>query len=273
MKKQKAKPNCSRGYSCGMSCINVKLMCRQDGLAGQFVKLAENYFQQGRARPIAQREAEADLRAKGAKLIGEGNVYSHEGKAIKFSNTNSKAKLIQQYGEANGRALFEKDEAERKQAVAGYKLAEQLGIGPKIYDYEAYDEPNGQRVHKLSMELLDGYDVGFDFSDERAGKAFIKQMSKAHKAGVLIDDLKEDNVMYDTKSGRLLFIDQGGLRQNASPKDIADQLFDEFGWRPLAANLLKARLGKNKQYKSADGEGSEQMYQSLVNELYKLMEQ
>ena len=38
------KRNCKKGYSCGRSCINVRFMCRTDGLKGQAIKLADTYF-------------------------------------------------------------------------------------------------------------------------------------------------------------------------------------------------------------------------------------
>lgn len=56
----KTKKTCTKGYSCGLSCINVKLSCTKDGLKGQFVTLTEEYFKKA-SEPSQQRVVEESL--------------------------------------------------------------------------------------------------------------------------------------------------------------------------------------------------------------------
>lgn len=190
---------------------------------------AEKAIEKGDQIPTLS-EAKKDM-----KLIGEGIagvVYLDEKKdppiAIKY-NTNERP--------------LDKDEMDN------VRLASDLGIGPKLI---AADIPGG----KYSMEYLKGYETGLVPSSLPDGadttpynRSLLRSLKVAHDNNIKVGDLHEENIMVNPETQKIRFIDQGSLSRNATWQQKAEQLYDSFGDRPLAADAVRSLFTPSKNNK------------------------
>jgi phage gp29-like protein len=159
-------------------------------------------------------------------LIGEGiegRVYSDGGLAYKYVNkvTGDQAEFV---------------ENQRREALDNIRAVGDLGVGPKVYTIS-----NDASVY--TMDLLAGYDEGispFDIGSKEE-RPYVEQLF-GHLRTLEADgrapmDIKEDNIMHNRETGRLLLIDQGATRK-ASAEDRAKLYFDRVGSRPLAYDTI-----------------------------------
>jgi len=206
MKKRK-KRNCNIGYSCGYSCISIKLKCKADGLKGQAIKLANAYF--------AKTKAEKPVLTDTASAVGEGvfgQVWIIDNKAVK--------------------KYFDTDEALLNEVKAGNQLANDTlakdGLMPKVLSM-------GKRADGkfyTEQEALIGYKSGKQLKQEgiqpKGLQPFIDKLGEAMaKYQVLHNDIHLANIMLkldDTNTvtdAKLIDADLMGLASSYRRADLA----------------------------------------------------
>ena len=169
---KKSKRNCKKGYSCGRSCISVKFICRTDGLKGQAIKLADNYFQlakQPEPEPVYLSEGlYGETYLKGDRVVKEYFPEEEEGLFNEFIAANN---LINE--------TLVKD-----------------GIMPKVHSI-GLDKKGKLRSEQ---EALVGYKTGEKINEEKiipiGLEPFIEKIGNSlQKHGVIHNDLHLGNIM------------------------------------------------------------------------------
>lgn len=183
------KRNCKKGYSCGRSCINVKLECLK-GLTGQSVNIVE------KLSALIAAASPPGISSDGFdKKLGHGafgSVYSNgRGQALKVIPPN----------DILAAGILENN---IKNSVNIQNKMAEVGFAPKVLDYEV----NNNSDTKILMEELQGYSRLQDYiQDDGTSKpvsqaqhdAIINNVDKASEAfaanKIAHNDIKGVNVM------------------------------------------------------------------------------
>ena len=226
-KKRTEKAKCTKGRSCGLSCVPMSKKCKP-GLSDAADVVAKSVASSGggggsggQAQPDAppplfRRRDEVpsseSVAAANFKLLGsgiEGRVYLHPetGEALKYFN-ESRGALKEEFFGATQRAA-------------------DVGIGPRLISVDP-------STPVFSMEYLSGYEVGLNSSNLNA---FLRNVKVAFDNDVPLDDLHEENIM--SKGQDVRFIDLGGPTERASFATRANTLLNRQGWRTTTADAVQ----------------------------------
>ena len=239
MNKPLKRKNCSgtKGYNCGQTCISKSYECKIE-ISGQSISIITDLEALRKAAngsggsddssttapTLTRDKAKETMKFLGAGISGE--VYADGDKAYKFE-----------------KKIDDNDTAEaRNKAMANARLLGELGVGPKIGEIKEVDDPKSTQNGKgfvTPMEYLQGYEAGF--SDNGS---LLKVVKAAHENNILLDDFHEENVMHDPETGDVKAIDQGDARKGEK-HELAEQLLDNFSWRPMIAETVDVFIQDN----------------------------
>jgi phage-related protein (TIGR01555 family) len=248
-KGKRGKPNCTKGRSCGRSCVARTKQCRAD-LSPAALTVAKSVTGGGGAggtggAKAPQPQAEADPFAPSTNPLPRRQPQQQQAATNQpAQNAPTKATTPSSYtppSRTQGLKQFEelgrggfgivvldrannvaikystsKGGAVSKQEMAMMQKASELGVGPRMLN----DNPKA-----LAMQYLDGYktfkdvqsiqDLGLDGQKQMA-KNFLQQVEKLQSANITHGDLYAGNIMFNPETLDVKIIDYGLSRQTKS---------------------------------------------------------
>ncbi len=185
---------------------------------------------------------------------------------------------------------FQVDSSISPKTVEGWQLASDLGVGPKFFGYQQIKDEQGQKRAIVSMQYLDGYVTGLPVggvTDQAYSKDFLKKTKVLHSKDMILEDLHIDNVMSNSTTKDVRFIDIN-LARKVTWADKASHLLRSNSWGPLTATIVAKRIsaihGNNKEVQEEfkqlvnkvkaekDAPLTESDYKQIVNKVYELLE-